>query len=56
MDLRRLGFWTFILAVIGLDLWWSGTPLTFEVSWIPLFVVNAVALGLVLWPLVRGRP
>ena len=55
MQLRRLGFWALVLAVVGVDLWWSGTPATFEVWWIPLFVLNAVCLGLVLLPLIRGR-
>jgi hypothetical protein len=55
MDLRRLGFWGLVFAVIAVDLWWSGTPATFEWWWIPLFVVNAVCLGWVLLPLIRGR-
>ncbi len=56
MELRRLAFWGFVFAVIGLDLWWSGTPLTFEWWWIPLFVANAVALVWVLLPMIRGKP
>ncbi len=55
MDFRRLAFWALVLVVIGLDLWWSGTPVVFEWWWIPLFALNAVALALVLWPMIRGR-
>ncbi len=56
MAMRRPLFWLIVLGVIALDLWWSGTPSAFELWWIPLFVVNALCLGLVLWPLIRGRP
>ena len=55
MNLRRQAFWALVLAVILLDLWWSGTPAMFEVWWIPLFAVNAVCLAWVLLPLIRGR-
>jgi len=55
LTLRRQGFWLLVLMVIGLDLWWSATPLTFEWWWIPLFAVNVVCLGLILLPLIRGK-
>jgi hypothetical protein len=56
LTLRRQGFWLFVLVVIGLDLWWSGTPTGFEWWWLPLFAANAMCLGLILLPLIRGRP
>jgi len=55
LHLRRQGFWLLILVVIGLDLWWSSTPPVFEWWWLPLFALNAVCLGLILLPLIRGR-
>ncbi len=55
MKLRREAFWGIILAVIAVDLWWSSTPLTFEIWWIPLIVVNLVGLALVLYPMIIRR-
>ena len=55
MKLRREAFWALVLAVIALDLWWSSTPLTFEIWWIPLILLNLACLGLVLYPIVLGR-
>ncbi len=54
--LRGRLFWALVLVVIGVDLWWTGTPSTFEWWWVPLFVLNAVCLALVLWPVIRGKP
>lgn len=48
--------WPFVLVVVAVDLWWSGTPLTFEIWWIPVILANVIALGLVLWPMIRGTP
>ena len=56
MNLRRPWFVVLVLVVIGLDLWWSGTPSAFEIWWIPLIVVNAVCLILILLPMIRGKP
>lgn len=55
MKLRREAFWAVVLAVIALDLWWSSTPVTFEVWWIPLLLLNVVGLGLVLYPMIVRR-
>ena len=55
MRLRREAFWVLVLVVIGLDLWWSTTPLTFEVWWIPLIVLNLACLGVVLYPVVFAK-
>lgn len=55
MNLRKQAFWVLVLAVIGLDLWWSGTPLTFAWWWIPLIALNGVCLLGILWPMIRGR-
>ena len=44
-----------VLVVIGLDLWWSGTPATFALWWIPLAALNAVCLGVILLPWIRGE-
>ncbi len=55
MRLRREAFWALVLAVIAADLWWSTTPLTFEVWWIPLIVLNLVCLGVVLGPVITGK-
>ncbi len=52
---RRRAFWIFVLLVIGLDLWWSGTPLTFQVWWIPLIAANLVCLTGVLYPIIVNR-
>jgi hypothetical protein len=41
--------------VIGLDLWWSGTPTSFELWWIPLIALNGVVFYLIVMPLVRGE-
>lgn len=54
--LRGRLFWVLVLAVIALDLWWTGTPAVFEWWWVPLFIVNGVCLALVLWPVIRGKP
>ena len=55
MTIRRQAFWALVLAVIGIDLWWSGTPPTFALWWIPLIALNAVCLAFILLPLVRGK-
>ncbi len=55
MKLRREAFWALVLVVIGVDLWWSTTPLTFEWWSIPLVLLNLVVLGIVLYPLIAGR-
>ncbi len=55
MRLRREAFWALVLLVIAVDLWWSTTPLAFEVWWIPLILLNLVCLGVVLWPVITGR-
>jgi hypothetical protein len=49
-----VAFWALILAVIGADLWWAGTPTTFELWWVPLIVLNGVCFYLIVMPLVRG--
>lgn len=55
MRLRREAFWALVLVVIAVDLWWSTTPLVFEVWWIPLILLNLVCLAVVLWPVVTGK-
>ncbi len=55
MRLRREAFWALVLAVIAIDLWWSSTPMTFEIWWIPLLVLNVVCLAVVLFPVIAGR-
>lgn len=55
MRLRREAFWAVILAVIALDLWWSSTPLTFEIWWVPLILLNLVGLAFVLYPLIMRK-
>jgi len=55
LTIRRQAFWILILAVIGLDLWWSNTPSAFAWWWIPVIALNAVCLAVILIPLVRGR-
>jgi len=52
VKLRREAFWALVLSVIAADLWWSTTPLTFEIWWIPLVVLNLVCLGVVLYPVI----
>ncbi len=44
-----------MLAVIGVDVWWSSTPATFSVWWIPVIALNGVCLVLILVPLVREK-
>ena len=55
MRIRREAFWALVLVVIAVDLWWSTTPLTFEVWWIPLIGLNLVCLAVVLGPVITGR-
>jgi len=52
--IRRQAFWILVLAVIGVDLWWSSMPSSFELWWIPLLLLNGVCLVLILVPLIRG--
>jgi hydrogenase-4 membrane subunit HyfE len=56
VTIRRQAYWSLILAVIGVDLWWSSTPSSFALWWIPVIALNAACLVLVLRPLVRGAP
>ncbi len=41
--------------MIALDVWWSGTPGSFELWWIPLIAANGACLALILWPLIRDK-
>jgi len=54
VPIRREVLWILVLAVVGADLWWSGTPATFAWWWVPLIALNGVCLLGVLGPLIRG--
>lgn len=55
MKLRREAFWGLVLAVIALDLWWSTTPLAFEIWWVPLIALNLACLAVILYPVIVRR-
>ena len=55
MTRGRQAFWILVLAVIGVDLWWSNTATAFDVWWLPLIALNVGCLAVILYPMIRGR-